>query len=243
MIRSALPLACLVAFTQLGCATKSSSSLGTDQIAPVFDVKVDTVANGANTFISAVLNQPGGTLSRVKLADGDALSARTDKDANLAFTYSDSLQIYSLSLDKVTDRASVTISLARASGAAAPSSTVQLPAAVALTEPAAKAQVPYGGGTGMLSIAWSNAVSGATVTFFTSPCGGGGASTKDLHATDTGTFSIATADLLVGAPPAAGQCVTIKIVRSVTGTVDPAFAPNSTFTASRADYVDVTVMP
>ena len=243
MIRHMFFVSGLVALASFGCATKSSSSLGTDQVAPVFEVRVDTVASGPSTFISAVMNQSGGALSRVKLADGDVLSAHTDKDASLAFSYSDSLQVYSVTLDKVTDRTSVTISLARASGTAAPGSTVQLPAALALRTPTAKAQVSYGGGAGALPVAWSDALGGATVTFFTSPCNGGALSTKDLHAADTGSYSIGAADLLTGPPPAAGQCVTIKIVRSVAGTVDPAFAPKSTFTASRADYVDVTVVP
>jgi hypothetical protein len=237
------PPACtlLAALPLVACATTNSATLATNQIEPKLEVKVDTAPGGPGTFVSAILQQPG-SLSRVQLAPGDVLTAKTDKDAQLAFNYDSVLQIYSFTLSNVADRASVTVMLTRAGGAPAPASTVQLPPAMALTSPAPNADVAYKGGSGAVPFAWSNPGHGGNVHFFPYPCGSAAVTTRDIQAPDTGSFSLSARDLVMSPPPGK-QCVTIRMERDVTGSVDTAFAPTSAFTALRWDYVNVNVVP
>jgi hypothetical protein len=232
----------VVALAPIACSSTSSSSLATNQITPSFSVKVDTDPANPQTFISAVLKQTG-TTTDVQLAAGDALTASTDKDASLTLAYDGTLHVYSTTLTKVSDRTTLTFALTRASGTSAPSSTVQLPAPMALTAPAANAQVTYSGGTGMLTLTWSNAISGATMYFFPNPCNGVMASSSVITGPDNGTFTIATSNLVVSAPSAAGECVQIRMERDVTGTVDPAFGAGGTLKVTHYDYVTINVVP
>lgn len=225
----------------IACSSTSSTNVATSQFKPFFEVDVDTTGKGS-TYVGVIFDQPG-SLTQVRLEGGDTVTFKTDKDPSLPLGYDSGLQVYNNTIQAVTDRSFVTIVLTRASGTSAPNSTVQLPAALALTAPAANANVPYGGGTGKLALTWSNAISGATVDFSTSPCGGAAFSSKTNSGPDNGTFTLATSDLLVGAPAASGSCVSIRMTRHVNGTLDPAYAPSGTFTARREDYVQVTVMP
>ncbi len=225
----------------VACATTNSATLATSQIQPKLAVQVNAAPAGGDTFISAILEQPG-SLSRVQLAPGDVLAAKTDKDEKLALDYDSVLQIYSVRLAKVVDRASVGILLTRASGATAHGSSIQLPPAIALTSPAPNAEVSYKRGAGALEIAWSNPTHGGTVHFFPYPCGSAAISTKVIQTPDHGSFSLPARELVMAAP-ATHECVTIRIERDVAGTVDTAFAPTSAFTGLRYDYVNVNVVP
>ena len=234
-------LASFAALAATGCATASSAGMPTNQIKPALEVKVDASPAASETYLSAVLEQPG-SLSRVQLAPGDTLTASSDKDAQIALSYDGMLQIFTAHLPKITDRATITFSLARSGGSAGATATVQLPAALALTSPTNAQQVSYAGGAGSAKLAWSNAASGP-VHFFTYPCGAAAVATRDLQAPDSGSFSLPATALVASAPPASGQCVTIRIQRQAIGTVDAGFAPGSKLVAMRFDYVNVNVVP
>ncbi|HEY8075561.1 MAG TPA: hypothetical protein VIF62_15660 [Labilithrix sp.] len=232
----------IAASSSVACATTNSATLATNQIKPSFAVEVNGNPNGSRTFISAILGQPA-TMSNVELAPGDVLTAKTDKDADVRLEYSSALQIWSATLQNVTDRGAVTFSLARANGTAAPSSNVQLPAAVALTSPQHGQHVSVASGT--IPFAWSNPHSGANVRFFAYPCGAVATTSKQNGGPDAGSFAFPARDVVgfAGPPPAAGKCVTVQVVREVSGALDPAWAPGSTFKATRTDFVDVVLVP
>ena len=238
----AVVLASVAALFVGGCATASSAGMPTNKIKPAFEVKVDAMPSAPGTFVSAVLNQDG-SLSRVLLAPGDTLAASSDKDAQIALAYDGTLQIFTATLDKVTDRATLSFALSRAAGGQGGTATVQLPAPLALTAPTPNQQVSYAGGAGKAQLTWSNPIGDGKVHVFPFPCGSAAVSTRVHEGADSGSFAIATKDLVIGAPPASGQCVTIRIQRDVPGTVDPAFAPGSKLTATRYDYVNVSVVP
>lgn len=230
-----------LALSIVACSSTSSTGVPTNHFKPFFDVDVDTVGKGS-TYVGVIFDQPG-TLTQVRLEGGDSVTFKTDKDPSLPLGYDSGLQVYNNTIKDVTDRTFVTIMLTRSSGTSAPSSTVQLPAALALTAPMPSAQVTYGAGSGKLVVTWTNIIAGATVDFSPSPCGGAAVSTKPLSGPDNGSFTLGASDLLVSAPPAAGSCVSIRMTRHVNGTIDPAYSQDGTFTARREDYVQVNVVP
>jgi hypothetical protein len=225
----------------LACATTDSATLTTTQIQPRFTTKVEASPNRSTTFVSAILGQPG-TMANVRLAPSDVLTAKTDKDPQLAFVYDAILQVYSFTLENAADRTQVTISLTRANGTSAPLSTIQIPAALALKAPTPGQRVEFKGGAGSVEISWSNPTNAGNVHFFAYPCGGIAGTTTDLQGPDSGTFILQARNLAVAAPPRE-QCVTVSMQRRATGTVDPAFAAGSTFEGYRNDFVNVTLVP
>ena len=100
-----LALALVSPFALLACATTDSSTLATIQIQPRFMAKVEANPSKSTTYVSAILGQPG-SMSNVRLAAGDVLTAKTDKDAQLGFVYNDVLQVYSFTLDWPPDDSS-----------------------------------------------------------------------------------------------------------------------------------------
>jgi hypothetical protein len=234
-------LAMVSPLTLLACATTDSSTLATTQIQPRFTTKVEASPNRPTTFVSAILGQPG-TMSNVRLAPGDVLTAKTDKDPQLGFAYNEILQVYSFTLENIVDRTQVTISLTRANGTSAPLSTIQIPAALALKAPTAGRRVEYKGGAGSVEVSWSNPTNAGNVHFFAYPCGGVAGTTTDLQGPDSGTFTLQARSLAVAAPTKE-ECVTVSMQRRATGTVDPAFAAGSKFEGYRNDFVNVTLVP
>jgi hypothetical protein len=233
-------LCALLGAPGLGCATTNSATLATNQIKPLVTLHATTAQSTAQ--INITLAQTG-SWSHVQLAPGDTLTATAKDGQAVPFSYDGTLQLYTAHVVDAADGSPVTIAFTRATGTPAPGTTVAAPPPIALTAPAAGAQVAYGGGSATLSMAWSNPVAGATVHFFPSPCNGVAGSTQDMNAGDNGAFALAVRNLLVGAPPAGGQCVHIAIGRDAQGTLDPAFAPGGTINASREDGVDVNVTP
>ena len=120
------------------------------------------------------------------------------------------------------DRSTATFALGRPSGTAAPNSVVAIPASLALTAPAAASDVPYAGGAGKLTITWSNKMDGAKVIVGTDPCNGVVATTVGKEIDDSGSYELATKDMVVGAPTAS-QCVVVRITRRIVGQTDAAY--------------------
>lgn len=225
-----------IACVASGCSTPSTG-LATSDLTADFHVDVNDDPQLLQTEVYGFVKKG---LNDVILGDGDTLNFSTEKDAKQVLP-KNNLNFYKVVMKGVTDRSQFTFSLTRTSATSAPSSTITVPAALALTAPTKGDAVSYAGGK--LDIAWSNPVSGGTIHVFAYPCGGAAASTQDVSAPDSGTLRMKTSDLIVGSPPTSPQCVTVRILRSSTGTVDPAFAAKSTFVADRYDYVDVSLGP
>jgi hypothetical protein len=222
------------AFLVGACATTSSAGKDTSSFKPYFHVTVDTQDN--STLIDAIMGQEDD-LTNIQLANGDSITATTDKDPTLNLSYDGTLQEYNTTLN-ATDRKTVTYVLKRTSGASAPSSVAPLPDAVALTAPTAMAKVSAASGN--ISLKWGNTVMGATMHFFAYPCGSAAAATSnDQTGMDMGSFTFPVSAIVSAAPTAAGQCIEIRIQRDVNGTLDPAFAKDATIFATRYDYVQI----
>lgn len=219
----------------LACGTDSSQDQPTDQIVPSFSVDVDT-QNGGSTYISAILGEPD-SLTDVELKGGDELVVSSDTTARIALSYDSSLQVYSTTLKGVDDFKTVNFDLNRTNGANAPSSSVTLPGSIAVTAPAANAQVSAASGT--VHVTWSNADTNVRgVHFFAYPCGSVSTSNDDQGVDgDPGSFDLPVSSIVGEAPTAAGQCITLTIRRDVAGTFDPAYSTDDkrSFVATKTD--------
>ncbi len=231
------PLLLSLAFA-IACSSTGSSSLATGNMKAYLTASIDDDAK--TTLFQAILSQDLTT--DVVLDSGDTLTVTTDKDTNLPFTLGD-LHVYHSPTIQATDRATATISLHRAAGVSAPSSIAAIPPAFAFTSPVPQVSVAYAGGTGTLSLAWSNPVAGATVWAAANPCNGARVSTGGAPTVaDTGTYAIPTKDLTVGAPTSP-QCIKINVWRLVHAKADPAFKANSTFDTTRVISIQITLTP
>ena len=224
------------------CSEESSSKFATDKIEAnmYVDVYVDTGPTKARTEIRVKL---ADGLTDITLADGDKLTAKTGKDPNLVLTNSGSFNYYKAELPDADRGEDFAISFTRTSGTSAPSSTIKIPAKIAVTSPAT---VSYA--TGKVDLEWSNKADGATVSFYTRTCGSASGSIGGTRPSgpDSGKFSLTMAQLGLSAPPpAAGTCISLDIERKVTnGVIDPAFKKDgSKFEGQRTDRFDVTVTP
>jgi hypothetical protein len=228
-------LAIVASVGVVGCSAKSSSSLATNQISAFLRVEVDD--DIPKTRFSAIFSQDITT--DVRLEDGDNVAAMTDKDARLPLMLGN-LSVYSVEIPQI-DRTTATFNLSRASGTQAPSSTVAIPPSLMITAPAAMTNVPYAGGTGKLMITWTNKVDGAKVVVNPDPCDGA-ATTTGTEVADTGSYEIATKDLIVGIPTAPA-CIVLFITRRIVGQTDPAYKSGSSLEASRVVKLKVQVTP
>jgi hypothetical protein len=213
-----------------GCTT-DSSQVATSKITAT--IRAELIPGSNRVTVDMLADD----LSSVKLVAGDTLSGKTDKDASLSFERSVGLYAADLPHDDITE---LTISLTRSSGTSAPASTVSIPPHLVVTS---NKQAPYVAG-GKLTLAWSNAVSGAQVGYWSRPCGSASIGLKEAQRVDdTGTLSIAMSELTQTAPPANGSCVTVTVIREITGTIDKAFESGSAIYGRRDDDVDVTLTP
>jgi hypothetical protein len=233
----------------LGCSASSSSDRATNQIRPHFEIIIDSYTDGnQDTFVSASFDDPSAPegVRPIDLSSGDVLTAKTDQDPSLTFDYDDTLHVYSVDIANAANRKTVTYSLARTKGTSAPSSTLQLLDAVAVTAPLAQAQVSRASGT--VDVAWSNAVPGATMSYFAKPCGSfsGQASAGDSGRTpDTGSYSLPISAIQNVDASSPSQCIALLISRRFESdeSVDPAFASGGQFFVTRTDEVDFTLVP
>jgi hypothetical protein len=139
---------------------------------------------------------------------------------------------------KANDRTTATFTLKRADGSIT-KSTVGLPSLMALTAPAPMATVSYA--SGKLTLTWTNKIAGAKVHVFTEPCDGT-ANTQGPEVDDTGTYDLATKDMVVTAPTGPG-CVELRILRTIKGQVDPAFKGDSSIESERNLEIKINLTP
>ena len=230
-------------FVLIACSSEDSSGLATNQLRADYSVTVDTFGKGSFRA-EANFEKEGDTFTSVRLDGTDTITVTTDKDPSLALAYDSTAQLYSTSLDGGGDRTTASFVLARAQGTS--TSKIPLPSVLTLTTPAPMASVPYGDGTGNVDFTWSNSLSGAKVTVQGFPsCDDNAISltTSSANGPDTGTISVPMSTLLVGAPTAGGQCITVRLTRQVTGTPDSQIAGDSSIDAERMDYVKIVIMP
>lgn len=216
------------------CTETPSSELATNEI-DVY-LRVEVLDEFTTTDLTVQFSQ--SITSEVVLAEGDVVTASTDKDPSVAFTLGGG-NFYRASVPAV-DRTTATFSLARATGTAAPDSTVAIPAALTLTAPLVDAEVPYEGGNGKLTLSWSNKVDGALIAVHADPCEGT-ATTNGPDLPDTGSYELSTKDMFVGAP-AKTECIQLRVTRTIAGKIDPAFR-GGTLEASRAMEIQVQLVP
>lgn len=239
------PFACCAALPLLlaACGTDSSQDQATDQIVPSFSVDVDT-QNDGRTYISAILGEPD-SLTDVELKGGDELAVSSNTTADIPLSYGSTLHVYSTTLKGVDDLKTVNFALHRTNGRSAPTSTVSLPDSVAVTLPAANAQVSAASGS--VHVTWSNADSDVRgVHFFAYPCGSVSTSSDDQAVDgDPGSFDLPVSSIIGEAPTAAGQCITLTIRRDVAGTFDRAYSTDDkrTFVATKTDAVSFLLTP
>jgi hypothetical protein len=233
-LKYACSLACLL---PLGCSTTDSTDVATSDIEATMSVDqfVDSID------ITVWLDEGEGfDASDVVLAGGDTLSARSERGPLPAFELNeldDSIQ--SIRVDDVFDE--VTIVFDRPSQTPAPASIGDIPDEAAIEAPAQ----PYSFADGQAELTWSNPLADGQVTYFAKSCGATQIAFKDsgYRVSDTGSLTIPMDELVDAEPGAAGECVTITLVRLTHGVVDPALAPTSTFSVRKDQEVDITVMP
>ncbi len=218
-----------------GCSAAQSSDLGTNEIQAY--LRVEVVDALPQTRYVAIFSQDLTT--DVRLENGDQILVTTDKEANLMLPLGD-LSVYAVNIPQI-DRTVATFSLVRPNGTPAPNSKIAIPPSLALTAPAAMADVPFAAGAGKVTVAWSNKVDGSRVRIHTNPCDGT-ATTGGEEVPDTGSYDLATKDMTIGTPTAA-QCIQLTIFRRIVGTPDPAYKSGSTLESSRSQQLKVNLTP
>jgi hypothetical protein len=204
------------------------------------DVHTATTTTPGDTQLDVTIYN-ADTSKYVTLGDGDVLTAHTDKDPNVTLSSNTDAFGATFPDDKST---LLTLSFTRAHGTSAPSSTVPLPPALALTSPAAGATVSYASGS--LTFAWSNPVANGTITFNFERCGSGSVAVGYgvQRAPDTGAYTFPWSDVpLSQAPPSQPECIDVHVERGVDGSVDPAFNNGGFISATRFQALQVMVGP
>ena len=175
-------------------------------------------------------------MSPVTLAQGDVVTASTDKDPNVVLD--PSMGLYTARLP-VLDRTEFTITLTRAGGQTS-KSTLTLGPLMAITSPTPKQTLSYASGGAVIT--WSNPIPGARVHAFAGPCSG--VQVGDTpEVDDTGAYTLPMAKVLLGGKPAAPQCTNLYVIRKTKGVVDPALGAGSTFESSSVVNVEVRIGP
>jgi hypothetical protein len=226
----------------IACSSTSSNGIPTSQISAYYTFDVSDAPQSA-TNAGAVLSQGKSVDSNIQIATGDTLTWKTDTDPAVSLDWDNFAKDYGSNTKTTAGGTTVTISLTRTDGTSAPNSTAPIPAAIAFTAPMPMANVSYAGGSGSVTVSWSNHI-GAQVRPFVYPCGSAAAGTGDAYVADSGSLVINASELTSTAPPASGQCVTIQIDRQITGTVDPAMdVADSSFLSTRHSFINVNVVP
>ncbi|MGZ5968768.1 MAG: hypothetical protein ACXWP4_13945 [Polyangiales bacterium] len=240
----------------VGCKSTSSAELATNEIRANLDVAIEDNdpraldggtadagdSGSSGSYVSASLYKNDGILDVVDLADGDDLSVTTNLSPSTRLTRG-LPGFYELETPidytKLTD---ATFVLSRKNGASAPSSKIVVPPAMTVTAPLQDATVSAA--AGKVTFTWSNPVAGAQVFAWMKPCGSIeiSATSNDAQVADTGSFAIAWATMPGGAPTSA-SCYEARILRTLKGTIDPAWRSGSTAIARRTHYLTFTATP
>lgn len=203
------------------------------------------IASGTQTLVFAQY----GTVevSHIRLADEDTVRVVTGaQDRVLGFSVDPvNGQFYSSTLSPVDEGQLITFSLVREEESPAPSSTVSMPGAANITDPANNSLYFTGS---EVTVTWTPSGTSDDITIVLVPtdCNVGGSLMPALSypiAGDPGTATLPIdRALLRPGFPSTGTCsIDLRLQRQQTGTVDPAFASGGIVFARRIGVRDILV--
>jgi hypothetical protein len=253
-----------VSVTFVACTETSSTGLATNDIRATLYVSVeddnpsaltgvpeggagggdagDGGAPESGSFISAELYKDDSITNVVDLGDGDNIYAATNLNPNTPMPrglpgFYDTAD--GIDLSKLTD---VNFVLTRKTGTSAPSSKVTVAPAIALTAPKQGDMVSVT--SGKVTFTWSTPAAGAKVYALMHPCDSFSASgsTSDSSKPDTGSFDVQMSTV-PGGQPTVPTCYLARVIRTMTGTPDPAWHSGSTVVADRTFWLTFTATP
>jgi hypothetical protein len=219
------------------CSSESSSTVSTKSIHANFTADADESTN--KTHFTAKFDED---FTDVVLSNGDKAQLTTDKDPTPIDLPRGDLKFYETDIQAI-DRNTATFLFIRTSGTSAKNNTVTIPAPMVITAPAANSSVAYGGGTGKLTLSWSNPASNqGKVHIAPHDCNAAISASTGFDVDDNGSADLTTSQITVAAPTGP-QCVKLFLMRQATGTEDPAFDTGGYATSSRNQIFQVNVTP
>jgi hypothetical protein len=213
----------------LGCSSTSSSQLTTDQIKARF--RVTENATDGKGYAGASFER-AGSITAVKLEGQDKVVFLTDQEPERGMDWMVSGYIQDLPR---RDRNLVTFRFQR-EGQLIESKVTPM-RRVDTTVPATVSRA------GGLKLQWSNPVPKARIVVTSFGCAGASASSLVVETEDTGSLVMPPEKLTVNAPPAAGECVSLRIARRLQGEVGAGFAAGSEIYTEYEQTEKLTVLP